>query len=242
MESTSGRSGEPSDHPEMAATIADLEEQLQASQAKIRDLENTREQLESRQKALEESRGQHTRDNIRLENELAAEKENRKLLEATQLRLSRVEQRHQELSEAHFQIQQENTELREHYESLWCELRERLEQLRREQAGIADKNRLVQEEILSLSNWLGAVPGAAPSPQAQDATSYDRNGALDPAADPAAQANLPIDGFDSAREASMEEEPGNQTQSIAAVRQVGNASASSVATAKKRRFGIFSAG
>jgi chromosome segregation ATPase len=237
LESKAARHNEPSDPAGMERIVADLEEQLQGSWAKVRDLENIRERLESQQTALEESRRQQEADAIRLENELAAEKENGKLLEATQLRLSRVEQRHQQLSETHSKLRHENSELRERYENLWRELSQRVEQLRLEQAAIVDKNRSAQEEILALSNWLESVPETALSPQAEQATKYDLNGSLDPAAE------QPSDGFDSANEMSMvEEESSNQARAVGAARQAGNSSASSAPANKKRRFGIFSAG
>jgi chromosome segregation ATPase len=232
LESNAPRRGEPSGHPEIEAKIADLEEQLQASQAKIRDLENTRAQLESRQIALEESRSHQEADNIRLQNELAAERENHNLLEATQLRLSRIEQRHQELSEAHFQLQHENSELRNQNESLWGELRERVEQLRLEQAEIADKNRLVQEEILAMGNLLEALPGTTSSPEPTGPTDYDRNGFLDPTEERSSDA---VNGTSSA------ENHHNEAQSIAPARETDSESLSSGPTSKKRRFGIFSA-
>jgi chromosome segregation ATPase len=245
VESTAPRAGEPSGDPEMAATIADLEEQLQTSQAKIRDLENTREQLESRQAALEESRSHQEADNIRLQNELAAERENHNLLEATQLRLSRVEQRHQELSEAHFQLQHENSALRDQNGSLWGDLRERVEQLRLEQAAIADKNRLVQEEILAMSDLLDALPGTASSPEPTSPGAYDRNGFVDlteEQSEDGSKVNLPINAFDAANGTSGEENHHNEVQSIAPARETESESLSSVPTNKKRRFGIFSAG
>jgi hypothetical protein len=243
LESKTARHSEPSDHLGMETTVADLEAQLQVSWAKVRDLENIREQLESQQTAFEESRRHHEDDVIRLKNELAAEKENCKLLEATQLRLSRVEQRHQEMSEAHFQLRNENSALREQQESLWRELRRRVEQLRLEQTAIADKSCLAQEEILALSHWLDSAPEAA---RAEQATKYDLNGSPDSAAEQSLDPETPdspIDGFDRANAMSMDdEESGDQARAVGAARPTGNPSASPAPANKKRRFGIFSAG
>jgi hypothetical protein len=150
------------------AEIADLKEQLQASQAKVRESESAQIQpaaAESSDKALEELQRSLEISTMQLQNALAAEQEKQKALEATQLRLVEMQQRHHELSEANLRLQEENSQ---HQQKLISQnqlqverlviLRQRLDQLRLKQAEVSERESVIQEEILSMTQLLKGVP------------------------------------------------------------------------------------
>ena len=150
------------------AEIAALKEHLEASQAKVRDLESAPVQpvdAESGQKAFEELQRSLEVSTSQLQNALAAEQEKQKALEATQMQLSDMQQRHHELSEANLRLREENSQHQQkltNQNQLQVErlviLRQRLEELRSKQAEVSERDRLIQEEIVSMSQLLDVAP------------------------------------------------------------------------------------
>jgi DNA repair exonuclease SbcCD ATPase subunit len=115
-ESKEPRLNETDWNSEGQAKITELKEQLDASQAKLHDLESAREQLvavESHRKDFEELQRSHEASTLQLQNALAAEQENRKALETTQMQLSDMEQRYQELTHANVRLREENSQLQQ---------------------------------------------------------------------------------------------------------------------------------
>jgi hypothetical protein len=150
------------------AEIADLKEQLKASQAKVRDLESAQIQpaaAESSDRAFEELQRSLEVSTMQLQNALAAEQEKQKALEATQLQLVQMQQSHHELSEANLRLQEENSQHQQkltNQNQLQVErlviLRQRLDRVRLKQTEVSERERLIQEEMLSLSQLLESVP------------------------------------------------------------------------------------
>jgi hypothetical protein len=150
------------------AEIADLTEQLKASRAKVRDLESAQIQpaaAESSDRAFEELQRSLEVSTMQLQNALAAEQEKQKALEATQLQLVQMQQSHHELSEANLRLQEENSQHQQkltNQNQLQVErlviLRQRLDQVRLKQTEVSERERLIQEEMLSLSQLLESVP------------------------------------------------------------------------------------
>jgi hypothetical protein len=150
------------------AEIADLKEQLQVSQAKIRDLESAEIQpaaTESSNKAVEELQKSLEVSTMQLQNTLAAEQEKQKALEAIQLQLAEMQQRHHELSATNLRLQEENSQ---HQQKLTIQnqlqverlviFRQRLDQLRLKQAEVVELDSLLQEEMRSMSQLLEGIP------------------------------------------------------------------------------------
>ncbi|HXV84499.1 MAG TPA: hypothetical protein VEG60_32010, partial [Candidatus Binatia bacterium] len=167
-------------NPQSDAEIAALKEQLQASQAKVCELESAQMQPtvapESDQKAFEELQRSLEVSTLQLQNALAAEQEKQKALEATQLQLSEMQQRYHELSEANLQLREANSQHQRkmtNQSQLQVErlviLRQRLDELRLQQAEVSERDRLIQDEIVSISQLLDVVPESAP----MDETHYD---------------------------------------------------------------------
>ena len=158
------------------AEIAALKEQLETSQAKVRDLERAPVQpvdAESGQKAFEELQRSLEVSTSQLQNALAAEQEKQKALEATQMQLSDMQQRHHELSEANLRLREENYQHQQkltNQNQLQVErlviLRQRLEELRSKQAEVSERDRLIQEEIISMSQLLDVAPESTHQPRA----------------------------------------------------------------------------
>jgi len=166
------------------AEIAALKEQLEVSRAKVRDLESVRESLgdtESRQTAFEGLRSRLEANNLQLQNELAAEQEKNKALEASQMRFMAMELRYQELGETNFQLREEKAQ---HQEKLinqnqlqverLARFRQRLEELRSKQAKVSEQDRLIQEEIVSMSELLDVAPEHTHQPEPPNAIPHDR--------------------------------------------------------------------
>jgi hypothetical protein len=186
---TSSESNDP--HPDEAnrgsqkdAEIAALKEQLEASQAKLRDLESAPVQpvdAESGQKAFEELQRSLEVSTSQLQNALAAEQEKNKALEASQMRFMAMELRYQELGETNFQLREENAQ---HQQKLMnqnqlqverlARLRQRLEELRSKQAKVSEQDRLIQEEIVSMSELLDVAPEHTHQQEPPNAIPHDR--------------------------------------------------------------------
>jgi hypothetical protein len=166
------------------AEIAALKEQLEVSRAKVRDLESARESLgdtESRQTAFEGLRSRLEANNLQLQNELAAEQEKNKALEASQMRFMAMELRYQELGETNFQLREENAQHQQkliNQNQLQVErlagLRQRLDELRLKQAKVSEQDRLVQEEIVSMSELLDFALEHTHQPEPPNAIPHDR--------------------------------------------------------------------
>lgn len=182
-------SDEASQNSQKDAEIAALKETLEASQAKVRELESAAAQpadAESRQKAFEELQRSLEVSTLELQNALAAEQEKQKALEAVQIQLSDLERRHHELNEANLRLREENSQ---HQQKLTNEiplqverlviLRQRLEQLRSKQAEVGEQDRLIQEEIVSMSQLLDAVPEHIHQPEAINNTPDNRHNFLE---------------------------------------------------------------
>jgi hypothetical protein len=165
------------------AEIAALKEQLEASQAKVRDLESAPVQpadAESGQKAFEELQRSLEVSTSQLQNALAAEQEKQKALEATQMQLSDMQQRHHELSEANLRLREENSQHQQkltNQNQLQVErlviLRQRLEELRSKQAKVSEQDRLIQEEIVSMSELLDVAPEHTHQPEPRNTIPHD---------------------------------------------------------------------
>jgi hypothetical protein len=253
------------------AEIAALKEQLEASQVKVRDLESTRESLgdtESRQTAFEGLRSRLEANNLQLQNELAAEQEKNKALEASQMRFMAMELRYQELGETNFQLREENAQHQQkliNQNQLQVErlviLRQRLEELRSKQAEVSERDRLIQEEIVSMSQLLDDVPEYHPQPS--NAVAYGRRNILElTEKEPADTAHADIvertsfgapasevhvlhnDSFDKTNGISAEP-PHHHSTSLTAAIIAGTPVTSELSRSglkkKKRRFGIFPA-
>jgi hypothetical protein len=249
------------------AEMAALKEQLEASQAKLRDLESAPVQpvdAESGQKAFEELRSRLEANNLQLQNELAAEQEKNKALEASQMRFMAMELRYQELGETNFQLREENAQHQQkliNQKQLQVErlviLRQRLEELRSKQAEVSEQDRLIQEEIVSMSQLLDEVAECRPQPS--NATAYSRPNILELTAQESVDtaggdtertsfgtraAELHShrnDSFDKTNGISAEPQDNhatNLTTAIAAVTQRANELSPS-GLKKKKRFGIF---
>ena len=184
-ESNDPHSDEASRNSQKDAEIAALKEQLEASQAKVRDLESAPVQLvdaESGQKAFEELQRSLEVSTSQLQNALAAEQEKQKALEATQMQLSDMQQRHHELSEANLRLREENSQHQQkltNQNQLQVErlviLRQRLEELRSKQAEVSERDRLIQEEIVSMSQLLDVAPESTHQPEPPNAIHEDRH-------------------------------------------------------------------
>lgn len=246
--------------------IAVLKEQLQASQAKVRELESAQIQPappESDQKAFEELQRSLEVSTLQLQNALAAEQEKQKALEATQLQLAEMRQRHHELSEISLRLREENSQ---HQRKLtnqnqlqverWVILRQRFEELRLQHAEVSERDRLIQEEIVSMSQLLDIVPESAPA----DETHYDGYNSVEfketvdadtehaemvertPFGE--ATSELHMHQSDSSGKTNgisaetQDNHATNLTAAVAAATQSANELSSS-AVKKKRRFGIF---
>jgi hypothetical protein len=250
------------------AEMAALKEQLEASQAKLRDLESAPVQpvdAESGQKAFEELRSRLEANNLQLQNELAAEQEKNKALEASQMRFMAMELRYQELGETNFQLREENAQHQQkliNQKQLQVErlviLRQRLEELRSKQAEVSEQDRLIQDEIVSMSQLLDEV--AEYRPQASNATAYSRPNILELTA----QESVDTADGDTERTSfgtraaelhSLRNDSFDKTNGISAEPQHHSSANLTVATAgtqatkqlsikglTKNRFGIFSAG
>jgi hypothetical protein len=147
-------------------------------------LESARESLgdtESRQTAFEGLRSRLEANNLQLQNELAAEQEKNKALEASQMRFMAMELRYQELGETNFQLREENAQ---HQQKLinqnqlqverLARLRQRLEELRSKQAKASEQDRLIQEQIVSMSELLDVTPEHTHRPEPPHAIPHDR--------------------------------------------------------------------
>src|SRR5262245_49633715 len=271
-ESSELHSDEASHNSQKDAEIAALKEQLEASQAKVRELENAPVQpadAESAQRAVEELQRSLEVSTLQLQNALAAEQEKQKELEAVQIQLSDLEQRHHELSEANLRLREENSQ---HQQKLTNQnqvqierlviVRQRLEQLRSKQAEVSEQDRMIQEEIVSMSQLLDGVSEYADQPEpintihddrhnivefrkkdSEDTTDYSDRVERAPFERPAAQLHaFHSDGFDKSNRFSSEPQQ-YQSASLTAV-PVGAPISSELSEAghekKKRRFGIFS--
>ena len=134
------------------------------------------------QKAFEELQRSLEVSTLQLQNALAAEQEKQKALEATQMQLSEMEQRHHELSEANLRLREENSQHQQkltNQNQLQIErlviLRQRLEELRSKQAEVSERDRLIQEEIVSMSQLLDIVPESTHQPEPANGIHEDRH-------------------------------------------------------------------
>src|SRR5215475_8584011 len=270
-ESSDPHPDEASWHSQKDAEIAALKEQLEASQTKARELESAPVQLadaESGQIAFEELQRSLEVSTLQLQNALAAEQEKQKVLEAVQIQLSDLERRHHELSEANLRLQEENSVHQQkltNQNQLQVErlviVRQRLERLRSKQAEVSEQDRMIQDEIVSMSQLLDGVPEYADQPEPINTINDDRHNILEfrkkdsedtdysdmveraPFERPAAQLHaFHSDGFDKSNGFSSEPQQ-YQSASLTAV-PVGAPISSELSEAghekKKRRFGIFS--
>jgi hypothetical protein len=251
--------------------IAALKEQLEASQAKVRDLESAPVQpvdAESGQKTFEELRSRLEANNLQLQNKLAAEQEKNKALEASQMRFMAMELRYQELGETNFQLREENAQHQQkliNQNQLQVErlviLRQRLEELRSKQAEVSERDRLIQEEIVSMSQLLDVAPESTHQPEPPSAIHYDRHNILEfrgkestdtthadivertPFGPPASELrSIHNDSFDKTNGISAEprhHHSANLTTAIAVGTPVASELSRPGLKEKKRRFGIF---
>jgi regulator of replication initiation timing len=166
------------------ARIAELNEQLETSQAKIRDLEGSREQLadaESQHKAFEELQKSLEVSTLQLQNALAAEQEKQKALETVQMQLSGIEQSYQELNETNLRLREENSQLQQQLSQNQQQadrslvIRQRLEELQSKHADIVEQDRLIQEEMAAMSRSLDIVSEETSHPQALQPIHYDQS-------------------------------------------------------------------
>ena len=270
-ESSELHSDEASHNSQKDAEIAALKEQLEASQAKVRELESAPFQpadAESSQRAVEELQRSLEVSTLQLQNALAAEQEKQKELEAVQIQLSDLEQRHHELSQANLRLREENSQHQQkltNQNQLQVErlviVRQRLEQLRSKQAEVSEQDRMIQEEIVSMSQLLDGVSEYADQPEPINTIYDDRHNILEfrkkdsedtdytdmveraPFERPAAQSHaFHDDGLDKSNGFSSESQQ-YQSANLTAV-PVGAPLNSELSEAghekKKRRFGIFS--
>ena len=184
LESTDPHPAVASPNSQTEAEIAALKEQLETSQAKIRDLESAPAQFadaESSQRAFEELQRSLEVSTLQLQNALAAEQEKQNALEAAQMQLSDLEQRHHELSEVNLRLREESSQHQQkltNQNQLQVErlviLRQRLEELRSKQAKGSEQDRLIQEEIVSMSELLDVAPEHTHQPEPPNAIPHDR--------------------------------------------------------------------
>ena len=272
-ESNDPHPDEASRNSQKDAEIAALKEQLEASQAKVRDLESAPVQpadAESGQKAFEELQSSLEVSTSQLQNALAAEQEKQKALEASQMQLLDIQQHHHELSEAHLRLREENSQNQQkltNQNQLQVErlviLRQRLEELRSKQAEVSERDRLIQEEIVSMSQLLDLAPEFAQRLESPNAISEDRHNVLEfrgkdfadtdhadivertPFGAPASEVHvLHNDSFDKTNGISAEPQHHHSTSlttAIAAGTPMTSELSRSGLKKKKRRFGIFPA-
>jgi hypothetical protein len=273
LESNNPYPAAASPNSQTEAEIAALKEQLETSQAKIRDLENAPAQpvdAESSQKAFEELQRSLEVSTSQLQNALAAEQEKNKALEASQMRFMAMELRYQELGETNFQLREENAQHQQkliNQNQLQVErlviLRQRLEELRSKQAEVSEQDRLIQEEIVSMSQLLDLAPESTQQPASTNAIHYDRHNILEltgeesadiahgdivertPFGAPASEVRvLHNDSFDKTNGISAEP-PHHHSTSLTAAIIAGTPVTSELSRSglkkKKRRFGIFPA-
>jgi hypothetical protein len=270
LESNDSHPAAASPNSQTEAEIAVLKEQLETSQAKIRDLESAPAQLadaESSQKAFEELQRSLEVSTSQLQNELAAEQEKNKALEASQMRFMAMELRYQELGETNFQLREENAQHQQkliNQNQLQVErlvmLRQRLEELQSKQAEVSERDRLIQEEIVSMSQLLDDVPEYRPQPSS--AMAYGRRNILELTENesaatahgdiaertlfeaPASQLHsLDNDSFDRTNGISTEPPQHHHSAGLTAAVAVGTQATKelSIQGLTKKRFGIFSA-
>ena len=272
-ESNDPHSDEASRNSQKDAEIAVLKEQLETSQAKVRELERAPVQpvdAESEHKAFEELQRSLEVSTSQLQNALAAEQEKQKALEAAQMQLSDMQQRHHELSEANLRLREENYQHQQkltNQNQLQVErlviLRQRLEELRSKQAEVSERDRRIQEEIISMSQLLDVAPEPTHQPEEpSNEIREDRHNVFefrekDSADEPdyadivertplgalaAEQHTLHNDSFDKTNGISTEPQHHDSTSLPAAVNGVTPVTSElsrSGLTKKKRRFGIF---
>jgi hypothetical protein len=272
-ESNDPHPDEASRNSQKDAEIAALKEQLEASQAKVRDLESAPVQpadAESGQKAFEELQSSLEVSTSQLQNALAAEQEKQKALEASQMQLLDIQQHHHELSEAHLRLREENSQNQQkltNQNQLQVErlviLRQRLEELRSKQAEVSERDRLIQEELVSMSQLLDLAPEFAQRLESPNAISEDRHNVLEfrgkdfadtdhadivertPFGAPASEVHvLHNDSFDKTNGISAEPQH-HHSPSLTAAVTAGTPITSELSRSglkkKKRRFGIFPA-
>jgi hypothetical protein len=253
------------------AEIAALKEQLEASRAKVRDLESAPVQpvgAESGQKAFEELQRSLEVSNSQLQNALAAEQEKNKALEASQMRFMAMELRYQELGETNFQLREENAQ---HQQKLinqnqlqvdrLARLRQRLEELRLKQAEVSEQDRLIQKEIVSMSELLDVAPESTHQPEPPNTILHDRQSMFEfrekestdtahadivdrtPFGPPASELrSIHNDSFDKTNGISAEPQhhhSANLTTAIAVGTPVASELSRPGLKERKRRFGIF---
>ena len=102
------------------------------------------------------------------------------------MRFMAMELRHQELGETNFQLREENSQHQQkliNQNQLQVErlviLRQRLEELRSKQAEVSEQDRLIQEEIVSMSQLLDLAPESTQQPEPTNAIHYDRHNVLE---------------------------------------------------------------
>lgn len=273
LESNNPPPDEANPNSQRDAEIAALKEQLEASQAKIRDLESTSAQLddaESHQQAFGELQRSLEVTTLQLQNALAAEQEKQKALEAIQMQLSDMQQRHHEVNEANIRLREENSQHQQkltNHNQLQVEqliiLRQRLEALRSKQAEVSEQEHVIQEELVSMGQLLD-VPRESTLPlepsngireNRHDVLEFSGKGSADDLVYPdmmqrtatgapvREQHALHNDGFDKTNGISTEQHH-HSTSLLPAVNggtPVTNELLPSGLTKKKRRFGIFSA-
>jgi hypothetical protein len=270
-ESNDPHPDEASRNSQKDAEIAALKEQLEASQAKVRDLESAPVQpadAESGQKAFEELQSSLEVSTSQLQNALAAEQEKQKALEASQMQLLDIQQHHHELSEAHLRLREENSQNQQkltNQNQLQVErlviLRQRLEELRSKQAEVSERDRLIQEEIVSMSQLLDLAPEFAQRLESPNAISEDRHNVLEfrgkdfadtdhadivertPFGAPASEVHVfHNDSFDKTNGISAEPQHSpSLTAAVTAGTPITSELSRSGLKKKKRRFGIFPA-
>jgi len=253
------------------AEIVALKEQLEASRAKVRDLESAPVQpvdAESSQKAFEELQRSLEVSTSQLQNALAAEQEKNKALEASQMRFMAMELRYQELGETNFQLREENAQ---HQQKLinqnqlqvdrLARLRQRLEELRLKQAEVSEQDRLIQKEIVSMSELLDVAPESTHQPEPPNTILHDRQSMFEfrekestdtahadivdrtPFGPPASELrSIHNDSFDKTNGISAEPQhhhSANLTTAIAVGTPVASELSRPGLKERKRRFGIF---
>jgi hypothetical protein len=259
-------------NPQTDAEVLALKQQLEISQAKIRDLESAQIPLaipEASQHAFEEIQRSLEVSTLQLQNALAAEQEKQKALDAAQLQLAEMQQRHHELSEANMRLREENSQHQQklaNHNQLQIErlviLRQRFEELRLKQAQVSEQDRLIQDEIVSMSQLLDLPREITYAPDPFNDTHYDLHNGLEfdetntagtahaeiveptPLGAPASELHAfhkENSGESNGTSAeSQHEQTTNLTAAIAAANQGTNEFAPS-GLKKKRRFGIFPA-
>jgi hypothetical protein len=186
------------------------------------------------------------------------------------MRFMAMELRYQELGETNFQLREENAQHQQkliNQNQLQVErlviLRQRLEELRSKQAEVSEQDRLIQEEIVSMSQLLDLAPESTQQPASTNAIHYDRHNILEltgeesadiahgdivertPFGAPASEVRvLHNDSFDKTNGISAEP-PHHHSTSLTAAIIAGTPVTSELSRSglkkKKRRFGIFPA-